>query len=248
MHRMLTLLLLLPGPVFAAEFACSPSATEKAPAAEQGSIRELDEITVTGARSIARARDLATWLKLLEGQYRYEGSVDICGAGNTVEQRPVTGKADCASLYENSTPLSHSLYCKIDVRWASVLGESGTPIPGSQSSLSPAVVVYGLAPDLPGIQFMQIDNKGLATHAKGRVSRDTLTTREPCSLAPSCQKVSRITAQADSTNIVMLIDFEVGTRRVLRQAFLLHRVSDIKMTRSGERFLTENELLRVGER
>lgn len=244
----LSLLLLLPGSLFAAEFACSPSAQVKTPAAAQDQLEELAEVTVTGARSINRAKDLGAWLKQLEGQYRYEGFVELCGNGNATEQRPVTGKADCESVYENYTPLSHSLYCRIDVGWPPVQAERDMPIAGSESNLSPAVVVYGLAPDVPGIQFMQIDNKGLATHAKGRVFGDTLTTRESCSLASSCQKVTRITARTDSTDIVMMIDFEVDARRVLRQAFLLHRVSNIKMRRSGTEFLTQDDLLLVGER
>jgi hypothetical protein len=48
--------------------------------------------------------------------------------------------------------------------------------------------------------------------------------------------------------MVMKIDFEVDARRVLRQAFLLHRESNIKMTRGEFGLATRDELLLVGER
>lgn len=243
-----TLFLWLPGTLFCAEFACAPGATVSAPAVTEEDFEVLAEVTVSGAKPVTRAKDLSSWLKRLEGQYEIEGYVDLCGDGRSADLRIATGKADCASLFERQVPMSHGLYCQVDVRWPLAQGRNGMPVSGGESHLSPAVVVYGLAPDLPGIQFMQIDNQGLAAHAKGEVVGDTLTTRESCDLADSCRKVTRLAARADSPSIVMLVDYEVNARRVLRQAFLLHRVTDIKITRSGSEFLMQEDLLRVGER
>lgn len=246
----LALVLLLPGPVLAAGFTCAPPATPDTPPSSRSELTELDEVIVSGSRATRRTRDLADWLKLLEGQYRYEGHVDLCGQGNAADQRPVTGKADCAGLYydsDGSPPGSRSrlrgLYCVIDLRWPEARGEDGVPVIGGESTLSPAMVVYSLESDLPGIQFMQIDNKGMATHAKGQLTGDTLTTREPCGIPGACRKVTRITAQPGSEDISMLIDVEIDSRRVLRHALLLHRVSNIQV-RAGNR----RDLELVGER
>src|SRR5690606_34837667 len=116
------------------------------------------------------------------------------------------------------------------------------------SHLSPAITIYGVASDLPGIQSMQIDSKGIATHARGKLTGDTLTTTGSCGLTGSCKKVTRITARPDSQEIAMLIDVEIDARRVLRHAFLLHRVSNVQMRKTPNGLLTRDDLLLVGER
>lgn len=244
------LALLLPGPMLAAGFACTQPATRDTSLPAPSQLTELDEVTITPGKSTTRSRDLSAWLKRLEGQYRYEGYVDLCGNGNAADQRPVTGKADCLGLYHSDDyefqpppdePLT-SLYCVVDVRWPPVRGENGVPVLGGESNLSPAVINFGVVPDLPGIQFMQIDSKGMATHAEGKLVDDTLTTRESCGMPGFCQKVTRITAVPDSDDIAMLVDIEIDSHRVLRQAFLLHRLSNIQMRRTRE------SLRWVGER
>jgi hypothetical protein len=212
----LALSLLFSGPVLAAGFACTQAAaTKDAEAEKQGTPDELEEIVINGSKSTRRIRDLGAWLRHLEGQYSYEGYVDLCGKGNAAEQRSVTGKSDCVSLYETGTEQLLSLYCAINVRWPQVQGENGRAVIGGESNLSPAMVVYGVVPELPGIQFMQIDNKGMATHAQGKLAGDTLTTMGSCGMQGSCQLITRITAQPDSKDIVMLVDVEIDSRRSL---------------------------------
>jgi hypothetical protein len=245
---MLALVLILPGPALAADLACAQPNTLKTPAPAKGSLPELEVLVVTPGKPTSRTGDLGAWLKRLEGQFRYEGYVDLCGNGNATDQRPVSGKADCVSLYNGSDESRRSLYCVIDVRWPPVLDRNGAPVMGGESHLSPAVITYGVVPDLPGIQFMQMDSKGMATHARGSLTGDTLTTTGSCGVPGSCRKVTRITAQSDSQDVAMLIDFEVDSHRVLRHAFLLHRTSNIQMSRTRHDALARDELLQVGER
>lgn len=229
----LALALFLPVQVLAAGFTCPQRAIPDTPPSATSELAELGEVMVDGSRVARRIRGLGAWLKRLEGQYSYEGHVDLCGKSHAADQRPVTGKADCAALYHHSdTEPPTSLYCVINVRWPQVRSEDGLPVMGGESDLSPAVVVYGVVPDLPGIQFMQIDNKGMVTHAQGKLVGDTLTAMEPCGMAGLCQRVTRITARPGSNEIAMLIDVEIDSQRVLHHAFLLRRVSNIQIRRN----------------
>lgn len=243
---MIGLVLLLPGPVLAAGFTCATP--ETVPSAKD-QIVELDEVIVRPGKSVRGTRDLNAWLKRLEGQYRYEGYVDLCGQGHAADRRPVTGEADCVSLYEDFVRRPYvSLYCVLDVRWPQVHSDNGVPGRGGEPDLSPAVVVYGVVPDLPGIQSMQIDGQGRTLHAQGRLVADTLTTRGSCGMSGACQATTRITSRPDSEEVAMVVDVEIESRRVLRHAFLLHRKSNMQLTRTPNGIRMRVELLSVGER
>lgn len=245
---LLWLVLALPSPLLAAELSCTQSPVGTPPPLADNRLALLDEVVVTPRKLTSRTRDLGTWLKRLEGQYSYDGYVDLCGNGNAADRQPVTGQADCVSLYNGNDEARRSLYCVIDVRWPQVRGTDGAPVMGGESPLSPAVVIYRVAPDLPGIQLLQMDSKGIATHARGQLTGDTLTATESCGYPDLCRKVTRITAAADSQDISMLIDVEIDSRRALRHAFLLHRESNIQMRRGQHGALTRDDLLIVGER
>jgi hypothetical protein len=209
---------LLSGPLSAAGSVCAQTGDSKPD--------ELEEVVISGAKT-SRTKDLSAWLRLLEGQYRYEGHVDLCSNGHVTDQRPVTGKADCALLNPSTEP-TRNVYCIVNVRWPEDQGKNEATALAGRSGLSPAMVLYGLAPGPPAIQSVQIDNRGITTQARGELSGDTLTLRERCVGTPGlCQKVTRITASPDSNDVVMLIDFEIESRRVARQAFLMHRVTNI---------------------
>lgn len=243
------LALLLSGPGLAAAASCTPAAdASAADATSVSALDELAEVVVSGEKSTRRTRDLGAWLRQLEGQYIWEGQVDLCGSGRPQDMRPVAGESDCVSLYETSTEQLLSLYCVFDVRWPKVQGARVDDLPGREASLSPAVVVYGVVPDLPGIQFMQIDSMGMATHARGQLVGDTLTTRSTCDLPGSCQRVTRITTGPERDAIAMLIDIEVGAHRVMRQGFLMRRVSNRQLSRDRLNVLALGELELVGER
>jgi hypothetical protein len=239
---MLALALVFSGPVLAAGFTCA----QPADAGGKGALVELEEVVVTGEQPKTRTKDLQAWLKLLVGQYTYEGYVDLCGKGNAEEQRPVTGKADCVG--SRSSPTVH---CTVNVHWPDTMGESGLPVLGGVSNLLPALVSYSLesrhipdpgaaeafraalrtgvrsAPvqeDFWGLMFTQLDNRGIAEWGSGELVGDTFTSKEPCvDILGACQKITRITARPGSNEVSLLVDVRIDSRRVLRQAFLLHR-------------------------
>jgi hypothetical protein len=225
----LTLTLMLSGPVLAAGFACAqpPDLGEK-----NGALVELEEVVVTGAQVKTRTNDLQAWLKLLVGNYTYEGYVDLCGNGNAEDQRPVTGKADCVDF--GSTP---NVRCGVNVHWPAERGENGAPVLGGVSNLQPAFVIYGLEnryiPEQKiarlALMFMQVDSEGVTERASGALVGDTFTSRETCVGMPwACQKITRITARPGSDEISMRFDVERNGKRVLRQSLVLRRASNVQ--------------------
>lgn len=179
--------------------------------------------------SLANAdiRALRSWLLLLAGQYSFSGFVDLCGQGNATDQRPVTGNADCIL----SGPIP-DVHCKVDAEWPETRAEDGTPVLGGVSSLRQAQFVYSLENSGTraiqvsgwGLQFVRVDNKGNPDWASGVLIDDTFTAGELCVGIPGdCQKITRITARPDSSDISMLIEIQIDHRPVMRQVFLLHR-------------------------
>jgi hypothetical protein len=200
----LALALMLSGPVLAAGFTCAP-ATETD---NRAALDELEEVVITGEESETDTKDLQAWLQLLVGRFTYEGYVDLCGKGNSKDQRAVTGSSDC--IGSGSTP---NVHCTVNVRWPAARGENGAPVLGGSSSLLPALVM-----------FTQVDNKGVTEWASGMLVGDTFMSREPCVGIPGdCRKTTRVTARPGSNEISMLIDVRIDDERVLRQVFLLHR-------------------------
>lgn len=245
---MLLLALLLPASVLAADFSCTPAPPSNIPSPGTH-LEKLEDVIVTGKKARSRVKDLNAWLKLLEGQYRYEGHVDLCGNGDSSDQRPITGKADCVGLSDDpsNTP-PRSLYCVVDIRWSQTENDGDMPATELGSHLSPATIVYGVVPELPGIQFMQMDDRGMITHAKGRLIGDTLTTTEPCGQSDFCQKMTQITARSGARDVVVLIDFTINNQRVLHQEFVLHRVSNNPIRRTANGSLELKDLQSVGHR
>jgi hypothetical protein len=233
----LALLLLFSGPALAAGFACTqPATTADADSNKKAALDELEEVVVSVERITTRTKGLMAWLKLLVGRYTYEGYVDLCGKGNAKDQRPVTGKSDCITA--GSTP---NVQCTLNVRWPAAMGENGVPVLGGVSNLLPAFVIYSLesryVPELKidrlNLMFTQVDNKGVAEWASGTLVGDTFTSRVPCvGIAGICEKITRITARPDSSEISMLIDVSIDNQRVLRQVFLLHRESNLSNGKS----------------
>lgn len=244
----LTLTLMLSAPVLAAGFTCA----QPDQPVSKATLDDLEEVVVTGKEATTRTKDLQAWLRLLVGQYTYEGHVDLCGNGNAEDQRPVTGNADCTG--SRSTPTVH---CAVNVHWPETRGENGLPVPGGTPNLLPALVTYSLekryvqdsgggeaafraalrtgTPSSPGqtsywgLMFTQLDNRGILEWGSGALIGDTFTASEPCvsfSVPGACRKITRITARPDSNEISMIVDITTDSRRVLRQAFLLHRASD----------------------
>lgn len=226
LRLILLLALLLPAPVFAAGAACAPPPPR---AQEQSDLQELEEIVVVAKEDESYLRDLRAWLKRLVGEYSYEGYVDICGNGNPVDLRPVTGRADCIAI--SSAP---TIQCTVDMRWPVAVQQNGQAAPGSEYNLVAAHVIYSVENRyLPeqqmnrwGLMSMQVDSKGTAEWASGALIGDSFVSKEPCVGMPGdCRKSMRITAERNSELVTMLIDTDVGEQRVMRQSLVLNRGS-----------------------
>jgi hypothetical protein len=224
------------GPVEAADFTCAKAVGSRK---QQG--LDVAEDAPAGVRKELSTGAMQAWLARLVGQYSVEGTVDLCGQGNPSEQRPVTGKVDCIAA--GSPPSTH---CKVNVHWPPAFGRKGAPLLGGVSHLAPAQFLFSFFtreqaryvgyPGTPpregpgrGLQFLQLDNRGIADGASSRLIGDAFMSSENCMDIPGdCQKFTRITARPDSNEISMQVDVEMNGKRVLRQAFLLRRESRIQ--------------------
>lgn len=235
---------LLPVAVIAGQPSCPTLADRSTSPPARADLLELDEVIVAPRRATRRPAELGAWLQRLQGQFRYEGQVAVCSDGK-LDQLPVTGTTDCRSLYARGSEQLLSMYCVASAASLPVAHESPAVVLLALR-LAPAVSVLGVVPDLPGMQLMEIDNQGMASHSRGTLSGDTLTMTGPCGLPGSCRRVTRVTATSGSGQVSMRIDFESGTYRV-REEFLLHRVSDLQSRDVRRTIVTRDDLLLTGE-
>jgi hypothetical protein len=222
--RIIVLLALLQGTALAA------SPAERAPpAAAADRLQELGEVLVSGEKPTRKVADLIPWLRRLLGQYTFEGYVDLGGKGEPDAQRRARGVGVCVGF-----GVAPGVQCEINVRWPESSAADGGEIMGGISSLSPAMILYGLEPDDRGIRYLQVDNRGLAEGATGFIIGDTATFRTPCVDQPEgCQRITRITAVPDSKLIEMQVDTEVNYELAMRYRFQLTRVAEIQ-TKAGQ--------------
>lgn len=183
---------------------------------------ELDEVLVNGVRIKATrdAQKIVNWLKLLVGEFRYEGYVQPRRDGATGNLLRVNGGADCTAFGR-----APGVQCQINVTWPDAKGADGSEIPGGVSTLAPAITQYGLDPDRLGIRFLQVDNRGMASYGQGYLFGDTLTTTTPCADIPGdCQRITKISARVDGKTVEMQVDIQKDSERLVRYKFMLHRI------------------------
>jgi hypothetical protein len=189
------------------------------------STQQLDEVLVNGRR-VKPNRDpqqIVNWLKLLVGQFRYTGFVEVKAEGVPSAPRQVRGKADCIAF-----GLAPGVICRIDVNWPEVHGPNGEEVPGGISSLTPAMVQYGLDADRLAIRYMQVDNKGMADRGHAYLVSDSLVTTAPCmGIEGNCQRISRITPQVDGRIVEMQVDFVRDSEPIASYRFVLRRVGAV---------------------
>jgi hypothetical protein len=183
---------------------------------------ELDEAVVQGNR-LKPTRDpqkIVNWLKLLVGQFRYEGDVEIQVEDANRTARPVKGAADCTAFGR-----APGVHCAIRVTWPDVNGSEGFAAHGGVSPLSPAMIQYGLDPDHLGIRFLLVDNQGLSHYGQGYLVNDTLTTTSPCpDMLGDCQRITQITPSIDGMTVAMQFEVQRDFQNVMRYRFQLHRL------------------------
>lgn len=191
--------------------------------------QELDEVIVEGRRvgekrpSWDDYQQPFNFLARLVGQFIIEGSVDLSGQGNPEYLRKVAGRAHCVGF--GSAP---GVQCELNVQWPETRGVNGEEIPGGVSTLSPAILLFGFEPALPGISHVFLDNKGVADTAVGAMtSPNTMVSRSKCIGMPgNCERMVRITAEPDLGTIRMNIDLAVDEQKSVSFAFVLQRLPE----------------------
>lgn len=219
-HRFAIALLLLAicaGSVRAAESQpSSGSATQSTPD------DELGEVVVSGEKPTRKVGDLIPWLRRLIGQYTISGQIDLAGQGNQQDRLTVRGIGICVGF-----GVAPGVQCEVNVRWPEVQAADGQPVLGGVSTLTPAMILYGLEPDEIGIRFLQVDNRGHAEGGVGFVTGDTASFTTSCTDVPEgCRRITRITAVPETEVIDVQVDTELDYRLATRLRFQMHRTPE----------------------
>jgi hypothetical protein len=197
------------------------SAGAPAPSATQAQPQQLDEILVEGRKPLRDAQKIFDWMARLVGQFIVEGSVHLHADGAPSEPLQAHGRADCVGF--GPAP---GVLCELKIRWPEAKGPNGESLFGGASTLDPASMLFGFAPDRIGIHHMLADNSGIANEALGYLlSGDLLASRTKCVNVPRrCERVVQITAAPDRSSVEIKIELEVDYQKAASFTFLMRRV------------------------
>ena len=185
---------------------------------------DLSEINVTAEKPTRKVSDLIVWIRRLLGQYTIDGKVDMGGKGNPNERWTAVGTGTCIGF-----GVAPGVQCEMNVKWPPVPGPHGAEVLSGVTDLNPAMMLLGMQPDDIGIQYLQVNNKGLAEGSVGTIINDTATFKTPCVNAPpGCMRIMRITAESESKVISMDIDTEIDYQLAARFNFKLRRVAELQ--------------------
>jgi hypothetical protein len=188
---------------------------------------ELDEVLINGVR-VKPTRDpqkIVNWLKLLVGEFSYGGYVQLRGEGVSTALLSVEGRTSCIAFGR-----APGVHCELKVAWPEARGAEGQEVPevpGGISTLTPAMVEYGLDTDRLGIRYMLVDNRGMANYGDAYLVGNTLATVTPCPDIPDCTRTTRITPRVDGELVEMEVEIEKELTRRARFRFVLQRQGDV---------------------
>jgi hypothetical protein len=203
--------------MFAVTVRSAGSLSPPVPQADQ----QLDEILVEGHKPIRDAQAVFGWMSRLVGRFIVEGTVQLHGEGAPTEPLQAQGRADCVGF--GPAP---AVTCDLKIRWPETKGPNGEPLLGGVSTLDPASMLFGFAPDRIGIRQMLADSSGVANDALGYlITSDTWVARTKCiGVAGHCERRVQITAEPERNSFEMKIDLEVEYQKVSSFTFLMRRV------------------------
>jgi hypothetical protein len=197
------------------------SAAETTPSSEEAA-QDLDDILVYGAKKNRDPDDILAWLQRLVGDHAYSGHVELGGEGAPGRRRSVGGAGKCG-LVGNGLVVQ----CAIQVLWRDITAEDGTALPGGVSTLTPAVIMYGIDMNNLGIRSQMVDSLGMANGGLGYLYGDTLVTTTDCvDLPGNCKRIARVSAQPDGKQVQMDIEIQRDLARIAHYVFELRRVED----------------------
>jgi hypothetical protein len=185
-------------------------------------LAELEDVLVEGRTPETDTRKLRSWMERLVGEFRYEGHVErLSGNSADMNRADVRGHSICVR-FGNAA----AVQCQLNVTWPEIRGPDGAPVPGGVSALTPAIAVYSLEVRAKYVGYLNVDNEGVATGAKGWLLGDTLIARSPCAdFAGKCERVLRLEALPDARVIRMRVDLERDGKVEVRYNFQWIRIA-----------------------
>jgi hypothetical protein len=211
-----------------------------------------------GAKPVVEPELMGEWLRRLVGRYRIDGMVEVVYAYEDypdhrcapaapdpaeAEDPPpppvpycsnLSGKADCIGIGKGP-----GVQCVFNILWQDIreviqpgpdVDDPGMfELPGGVPNLAPSMAVFGLEPHSARINYLLVDQKGLAEGGRGGIVGDRATLRTPCANGPSlflemkppargriegppreCERILRFDAGPDSTIVNVMIDIEIN--------------------------------------
>jgi hypothetical protein len=156
------------------------------------------------------------------GKFSYGGYVQLRGEGVSRDLLRVNGAANCTAFGR-----APGVHCELNAVWPERKGPYGEELIGGVSTLSPAMVEYGLDTDHLGIRYLQVDNRGMAYYGQAYLVANTLRTITPCPDMPECTRTTSITPHVDGKMVEIEIEIEKELERRARFRFVLQRTDAV---------------------
>jgi hypothetical protein len=123
----------------------------------------------------------------------------------------------------------------LHVHWQDIRAEDGTDLPGGISSLTPAMILYGIDVNYMGIHSQQVDSLGTANGGLGYLHGNTLIVTTDCvDLPGDCKRNFRVSAPPDGEEIQFEVEIVRDANRIAHHVFLLRRLAESQLQVKGE--------------
>jgi len=162
----------------------------------------LDETT-----RAARLDELDAWLRRLPGRYRIKGTVRLGREGATFDN----GIGDCTGVGDGP-----GVNCIINAKWPFLtLNKSVTNVTPSSSeylnTMRPAVLVFGLSLDPPGVVSQMVSADSVVLSWFGRLDENTLASTATHRCTDRCIFQFEVTAGAQSDHVTFEMRIPAGS-------------------------------------
>jgi hypothetical protein len=123
----------------------------------------------------------------------------------------------------------------MQVLWRDIRAADGSELPGGVSTLSPAMILYGIDMDRLGIRYQLVDNQGLANGGLGYLYGDTLYTTTDCvDLPGNCKRILQVTPKSDGKEVHVDIKIQRDGTQVAHYVFELRRTGNVAALGGGK--------------
>lgn len=109
-----------------------------------------------------------------------------------IEIIKLSGKGDCTRIGTGA-----GVHCVLDFDWPTISPHQVT-VP--ESPYAPAMLMYGIDPDAPGLHYLQVNNRSIAEAASGTLEGNVASFQTSCVNAPpNCVRFVKIIATPEGT-------------------------------------------------